>query len=147
MKPYTHKLFYRSRFLPSLQSLVTTPLGSVLLHSPGGFYSVMTYCGGLCRRWVVTTGTALAKCVSEDVQQRPVLPPGHTPRQRLHVNVAAGGTKGNGDVRHRGLGFLSRSLRAYGQFHTSIWYILWWEGFCFLFSPELPFFRNLKRLK
>lgn len=66
-----------------------------------GFDSIRTYCSGLSCWWVVTTGTALAKCVSEDVQQWPVLPPGQTPRKRLHVKVAAGGAKGNGAVRER----------------------------------------------
>lgn len=38
----------------------------------------------------------MAKCVSEDVQQRPVLPLGQTPRQRLDVGGAAGGAKCSG---------------------------------------------------
>lgn len=43
---------------------------------------------------VVAAGAALANRVSEDVQQRPVLPPGQAPRKRLHANTAACGTKG-----------------------------------------------------
>lgn len=43
---------------------------------------------------VVAAGAALANRVSEDVQQRPVLPPGQAPRERLRANTAACGTKG-----------------------------------------------------
>lgn len=43
---------------------------------------------------VVAAGAALANRVSEDVQQRPGLPPGQAPRKRLHADTAACGTRG-----------------------------------------------------
>lgn len=87
--------------VPTLHQSINIPEGPVfLLHE---VYFITTYCSGLPCWWVVTTGAALAKSASEDVQQWPVLPPCQIPRQRLDIKVAAGGTKGIGAVSYWGL--------------------------------------------
>lgn len=48
-----------------------------------------TYGSEACGWRVVAAGAALANGVSEDVQQRPVLPPGQAPGKRLRANAAA----------------------------------------------------------
>lgn len=53
-----------------------------------------TYGSRASGRRVVAAGAALANRVSEDVQQRPGLPPGQAPRKRLHADTAACGTRG-----------------------------------------------------